>query len=79
MVANSRPYHENVGVNTRTTGSLTPAMALEILQQALLNCQHAGVDVKAAPLYGQSAGKSVIIVLANVDLVDGKLLATEVE
>lgn len=49
-------------------------MALEILQQAVLNCQHSGIDARVSQLYGTNAGNSVIIVLANVDLVDGSLL-----
>jgi hypothetical protein len=59
--------------NTGKTKNLTPDQALEILQQAALNCQHAGIDVKITTLYKDGV-KSVVIILGSVAINVGKLV-----
>lgn len=56
--------------------SITPGQRLEILQQAVFECQKAGMQISFAPLYGASK-TSVVMVLANVDLVDDSLVYLE--
>lgn len=54
---------------------LTVEQALEILQQAILETENAGVTIHVTP-YFQQGQTSVIVVLANVELIAGKLMAT---
>ena len=35
---------------SKTKSVLTPEMALQILQQSVLNCQHSGIEIRAANL-----------------------------
>lgn len=73
MAENSDPSAKNAKASTKKTSSLTPEQALEILQQAAINCQHAGVFVSIMPF--SDAGKpSVVIVLANCVLANGNIL-----
>lgn len=75
MVESLAPSIQTDSQNTGKTSKLTPAAALEILQQAILNCQHSGIDARVAPLY-QAATPSVVIVLANVNIDAGNLVMT---
>jgi hypothetical protein len=59
--------------NTGKTNSLTAEQSLEILQQSVINCQQSGVDAKATNFYHHGC-KSVIIVLANTELIDGDIM-----
>lgn len=74
MAANSASSAESGKSNTSKTGNLTPEMALEILATAIIKCREAGIDARMAPFFGNNAGNSVAIILAGVDLVDGRLL-----
>ena len=62
--------------STRKTAKLTPEQSLEILQQSVINCQHSGIDAKCTTFY-QHGTKSVIIVLANTELVAGNIKRVE--
>lgn len=57
---------------TSATEKLTPAEALEILQQAAYNCQAKGIVVRAVHLYNASK-PSIALVIEGVELVDGRL------
>lgn len=57
---------------TSAIDKLTPAEALEILQQAAVNCQAKGIVVRAVPLYNASKA-SVALVIEGVEMVDGRL------
>lgn len=52
---------------------LDPGRELEILQSALERCRHAGIDLRLSPFYNDGR-RSTVIVLANVMLVDGRLV-----
>jgi hypothetical protein len=62
--------------STRKTRNITPEQALEILQQAVINCQHAGIIASIGPYYSYGQ-QSVVIVLANCQLIDGKLVSAD--
>jgi hypothetical protein len=67
---------KSVNPSTKKTNSLTADQALEILQQSVINCQHAGIDAKVTTFY-QHGVKSVIVVLANTELIDGNIVRVE--
>lgn len=67
MVASSQPSVK------KGKPSITPGQALEILQQAVVNCQSLGVNTHISELY-DNGERSVIVVLRNVDLKDGNLV-----
>ena len=74
MVESSATYQVKDIRPMKKTSGLTPDQSLEILQQAMLNCQAAGVPVSLSPFF--HGGKTdAIIVLANVSVIDGKLVA----
>lgn len=73
MAENSEPSPVNGKPNTRRTAKLTRGQALEIIQQAVINCQQAGITASISPFYG-NGGQSVVIVLANCQIVDGNIL-----
>lgn len=58
---------------TKRTSSLTLDQALEILQQAALNYEKAGGDIKVSTLH-HAHKPSVILVLAGIELLDGRLV-----
>ncbi len=60
--------------NTKKTNVLTPDQALEILQQAIIECQKAGIKVGYLPLYEHGA-QLIQIILADVAVVNGNLVA----
>ena len=72
MVANSVNSQQSGKKRTTKTVKLTPAQALEILQQSLIECQKAGIEVKASSLYHHGL-QSVAIIVANVVLDGGNL------
>jgi uncharacterized protein GlcG (DUF336 family) len=73
MAANSASLAKSAEQNTGKTGSLTPAQALEILQESVRRCQQSGIGVTIAPV-DREQRKLVVIVLANVDLVAGNFV-----
>lgn len=73
MAEDSKVSTESGKRSTKSTVGLTPAQALEILQQAVINCQHAGIDASVATLHG-SIYPTVAIVLANTKIVDGNVV-----
>jgi hypothetical protein len=73
MVENSETSVKSEKLSTKKTSSLTPDQALQILQQSVINCQHAGVNVKFTPLYHQGQ-QSVIMVLTGCNLIDGNIV-----
>jgi hypothetical protein len=58
---------------TGTEPKLMPDQALEILQTAILQCQHAGISAKVALMMHQPE-PTIVIVLAGVQLMDGRLV-----
>jgi hypothetical protein len=66
-------YPEQEEKLTRRTVALTQEQALEILAQAVLNCQQVGIDARISPLF-YGGKREMLVVLANVVLVDGKLV-----
>ncbi len=77
MVANSEVSMKQEKRNTGKTEKLTREQALEILQQALIHCQHTGLSVRVAPFYEESKPVQVVIVLANVEIRAGNLVFIE--
>jgi hypothetical protein len=59
--------------STGKTNALTQEQSLEILAQAILNCQQSGVSAGISQLFSHGH-TSTLIVLANIELVDGKLV-----
>lgn len=75
MVENSEHSAASGKKRTRETAPLTPNQALEILQQSIVECQKAGIEVRIMPkLYGD-AHEFTGILLANVLYQDGNLVA----
>jgi hypothetical protein len=72
-VESSGSSPESARQPTIKTNNLTPDQALEILQEAARRCQQSGISVQVAPFY-RDGQQSVVIVLANVQLVDGNLV-----
>jgi hypothetical protein len=52
----------------------TPKQALEQLQMAVINCRRSGIGIRVAPYYGADEREKMILVLAGVKLVDGRLV-----
>jgi hypothetical protein len=73
MVANLDSSATSEKQNTRKTNALTQEQSLEILAQAVLNCQQAGINVGLSQMYHHGF-TSTLIVLANIELHDGKLV-----
>jgi hypothetical protein len=59
--------------STIKTSKLTPELALEILQQSILECQQAGIEVQVIPQFFSSGSQYLGIVMAKVAYVDGNL------
>lgn len=74
MVENSEASTASGKKRTRETAKLTAEQALEILQQSILECQKAGIEIRIMPkLYGdpyEFAG----ILLANVEYIAGNFV-----
>ena len=58
---------------TGKTASLTPGQSLEILQQSILECRRAGINVRIAPAYHDNA-PTIVVVMANCVVEDGKIV-----
>jgi len=73
----SQPLTRRGKKPTSRTSALTPDLALEILQEAVIRCQQAGIQIGVSPFF--DAGKrKVVIVLEGVDMVsDNLVLASE--
>lgn len=63
--------------NTTRTKVLTTAQNLEILQQALLNCQNAGISIDTGSYTDESGITNTVVILANIDLINGNLVAID--
>lgn len=74
MAENSTTLTANDKKNTGKTSKLTADQSLEILQQVLIEANKSGIDAKVSNYYHDGM-VSVIVVLANVELTDGRLLA----
>lgn len=74
MVENSENSAQSGKRSTRRA-SVTPAQLLEILQQAVINCQQAGYEVSIAPLY-KDGEQLVTIIFRNITIVDGNLVTS---
>mgnify|MGYP006299609791 CR=1 FL=1 len=70
MVANSEHSTKNVNKRTGKTSTLTAVQALEILQQSIINCQQAGIEVQLASIGETNTG----LVMVGVRLVDNDLV-----
>ena len=68
------PSAQNEKRSTRKTVSLTPEQALEILQQSLIYCQQAQIEVDVLPVDNVGDFKAITIMLADVELIDGNLV-----
>ena len=60
--------------STRKTKRLTPEEALEILAQAVAYCNEVGIDVRGPQPFRDGDVEYLVIVLANVRLIDGRLV-----
>ena len=76
MVANLESLEKTGRQSTGKTARVTAAQALEIVQQSLLVLQNAGISVRIAPFYDGGV-RSVVIVLANIDINAGNLILHE--
>jgi hypothetical protein len=59
--------------NTGKIAKLTRGQVLEILAQAVLNCQQSGINARVASFY-EDGQQSVVIILTNVELITGNLV-----
>jgi hypothetical protein len=78
MVENSKYSAQNVNRHITKIESLMPEQALEILQQALRECQQARLKVSISSLY-HAGNQNTIIVLENVNFVAGNLVLVSVD
>ena len=74
MVENSTSSTQAGKRRTSRTEPLTPEQALEILQQAVRECQQAGIKTGVSTLYRAGCTNVVIIALENVSFCDGNLV-----
>ncbi len=63
--------------STKRINRLTPDQALEILAQAVAYCNEVGIDVRGPQPFRNGDVECLVIVLANVRLVDGRLVLIE--
>lgn len=63
--------------NTSKTESLTPGQALEILQQSIIECHKAGIDIQIVPKFFHSGTQYCGVLMANVNYMDGNLLLSD--
>jgi hypothetical protein len=77
MAENSSTSAASGKPSTRKTRRLTPEEALEILAQAVAYCNEVGVDVRGPQPFRDGDMNYLVIVLANVRLVDGRLVLVE--
>lgn len=66
----SRPSDKK---RTTRTGKLTPDMALEILESAVLKCQEAGISIGTSPYFNRG-NQCVVIVVEGCVIDDAKHL-----
>jgi hypothetical protein len=74
MAENSDNSTQTEKQRTTRTVKLTPEQALEILQQSLIECQKAGIDVRVVPDFYTSGQHFAGILLANVQVINGNLI-----
>lgn len=74
MVENSTSLTQAGKRRTSKTEPLTPGQALEILQQAVRECQQAGIKTGVSTLYRAGCTYVVIIALEEVIFCDGNLV-----
>ena len=74
MVESSETSVPSGKPSTKRGAKLSKAQALEILQQSVLNCQHADIEIWVTPLYINGT-RTVAIILDNVQVFDGNLIA----
>jgi hypothetical protein len=74
--ANSATSTPTAKPPTKRGASTTPGMRLEILQQAAIDCQNAGISCQVAQLHG--AENTVALVLRGVVLVNGNLMIADI-
>jgi hypothetical protein len=65
--------HKTGKPRTTRTGRLTPDMALEILEAAVLKCQEAGISIGTSP-YFNAGTRCVVIVVESCTIDDAKHL-----
>jgi hypothetical protein len=70
MAANSNGSQANDKRSTSKTSSVTAAQGLEILQEALLRCQHAGLDVRI----GAGTNGNLVVMLGGVEVRAGNIV-----
>lgn len=63
--------------STKRTNRLTPDQALEILAQAVAYCTEVGVDVRGPQPFRNGDVDCLVIILANVRLIEGRLVLAE--
>lgn len=63
--------------STKRINRLTPDQALEILAQAIAYCNEIGVDVRGPQPFWNGDLECLVIILANVRLVEGRLVLVE--
>lgn len=73
MAEDSQVSPANEKRSIRKTAKLTPAQALEILQQAVINCQQSGIIASISP-FDDTNTQSVVIVLANCQINAGNIV-----
>lgn len=56
------------------TENLTPDQAIEILQQSIIECQKAGIDIQIVPKFYHSGVQYAAVLMANISYVDGNLV-----
>ncbi len=61
------------GKRTTKTAKLIPEMAIEILEDAILKCQEAGIAIGVSDFYN-SGKKSVVLVIEGCTIDDAKHL-----
>ena len=63
--------------STKRISRLTPDQALEILAQAIAYCNEVGIDVRGPQPFRDGDLECLVIILANVRLIEGRLVLAE--
>ena len=72
MVESSENYQASGKPHTSKTASLTADQSLQILQQAVINCQQAGIEIKVATMH--PGDNALMLVFEGVVLADNRFI-----
>jgi hypothetical protein len=76
MAVNSELSQSQGKKPTTKTGSLTPELALEILQEAVIRCQQSGIKAGVRLYYGDGE-RGIEVILIGVDMAGKNLVLAD--